>query len=104
MCSSIPCSVPGLYPGRTRHIHVKLQAPNRPVITTQLYFRGEARNERDFLFDARLLIASAAAGNGQAARFDFVVDLGDSVDAEVLDPILLVGRLRNDAALTSVGG
>jgi len=31
--------------------------------------------ERDFLFDPRLLIASAAAGNGQAARFDFVVDL-----------------------------
>src|SRR5215813_816268 len=22
--------VPGLYPGRTRHIHVKVQAPNRP--------------------------------------------------------------------------
>jgi len=36
---------------------------------------GEARNERDFLSDPRLLIASAAAGNGQAARFDFVVDL-----------------------------
>lgn len=27
--------VPGLYPGRTRHIHVKVQAPNRPVLTTQ---------------------------------------------------------------------
>ncbi|HTS53470.1 MAG TPA: intradiol ring-cleavage dioxygenase, partial [Burkholderiales bacterium] len=23
--------VPGLYPGRTRHIHVKVQAPGRPV-------------------------------------------------------------------------
>jgi protocatechuate 3,4-dioxygenase beta subunit len=28
--------VPGLYPGRTRHIHVKMQAPGRPVLTTQL--------------------------------------------------------------------
>ncbi|HMO54725.1 MAG TPA: hypothetical protein PJ994_09490, partial [Tepidiformaceae bacterium] len=30
--------VPGLYPGRTRHIHVKVQAPNERVLTTQLYF------------------------------------------------------------------
>ena len=28
--------VPGLYPGRTRHIHVKVQAPNGPILTTQL--------------------------------------------------------------------
>src|SRR5215813_4811291 len=33
--------VPGVYPGRTRHIHVKVQAPGRPPITTQLYFPGE---------------------------------------------------------------
>ncbi len=32
--------VPGLYPGRTRHIHVKAQAPGEPVLTTQLYFPG----------------------------------------------------------------
>ena len=28
--------IPGLYPGRTRHIHVKVQAPNGPILTTQL--------------------------------------------------------------------
>lgn len=28
--------VPGIYPGRTKHIHVKVQAPRRPVLTTQL--------------------------------------------------------------------
>jgi protocatechuate 3,4-dioxygenase beta subunit len=33
--------VPGLYPGRTRHFHVKVQAPGRPVLTTQLYFPDE---------------------------------------------------------------
>jgi protocatechuate 3,4-dioxygenase beta subunit len=27
--------VPGIYPGRTRHYHVKVQAPNKPVLTTQ---------------------------------------------------------------------
>src|SRR5439155_4296235 len=30
--------MPGLYPGRTLHIHVKVQAPNGPVLTTQLFF------------------------------------------------------------------
>src|SRR5512135_839580 len=54
--------VPGLYPGRTRHIHVKVQAPNRPILTTQLYFPAEARNSRDFLFDPRLLMATQDAG------------------------------------------
>lgn len=28
--------LPGLYPGRTRHFHVRYQAPNRPILTTQL--------------------------------------------------------------------
>ena len=32
--------VPGLYPGRTRHIHVRAQAPHARAITTQLYFPG----------------------------------------------------------------
>ncbi|MFE2954352.1 dioxygenase, partial [Embleya sp. NPDC059267] len=30
--------VPGLYPGRTRHLHMKVQAPNRGILTTQTYF------------------------------------------------------------------
>jgi protocatechuate 3,4-dioxygenase beta subunit len=30
--------LPALYPGRTRHYHFKVQAPEQPVLTTQLYF------------------------------------------------------------------
>ena len=63
--------VPGLYPGRTRHIHVKVQAPNRPVLTTQLYFPDEPHNAQDFLFQPELLVALANA----EARFDFVLKL-----------------------------
>jgi protocatechuate 3,4-dioxygenase beta subunit len=48
--------VPGLYPGRTRHLHVRLQAPSRPVLTTQLYFPGEAENKRDSIFNPKLVI------------------------------------------------
>ncbi len=65
--------VPGLYPGRTRHIHVKLGLAGRAVLTTQLYFPGEAANRRDFLFDRRLLLSAAGGEAGAPARFDFVL-------------------------------
>jgi protocatechuate 3,4-dioxygenase beta subunit len=66
--------VPGLYPGRTRHIHVKVQRPNGPVLTTQLYFPGVARNRTDSIFDADLLLKSwRKVGARRTARFDFVL-------------------------------
>jgi protocatechuate 3,4-dioxygenase beta subunit len=66
--------VPGLYPGRTRHIHVKVQRPHGPILTTQLYFPGEPRNRTDGIFDRSLLMAVRAAGNGRRARFRFVLE------------------------------
>lgn len=68
--------VPALYPGRTRHIHVKVQAPNRPVLTTQVYFPGEPRNQHDFLFRPELLMAIREEGAAKAGRFDFVLKTG----------------------------
>jgi protocatechuate 3,4-dioxygenase beta subunit len=68
--------VPGLYPGRTRHIHVKVQAPNQPVLTTQLYFPGEPGNSRDSIFNSALLVSMQDAGDGKAAEFNFVVEVG----------------------------
>ncbi len=67
--------VPGLYPGRTRHLHVKVQAPGRPVLTTQLYFPGEPRNNTDPIFDARLLMNVRTVGNAKEADFDFVLNV-----------------------------
>ncbi|MGI5242443.1 carbohydrate-binding protein [Dactylosporangium sp. CA-139066] len=67
--------VPGLYPGRTRHIHVKVQAPNRPVLTTQLYFPGEPRNSTDTLYDPALLMTVRNGNNGREASFDVVLDI-----------------------------
>ena len=68
--------VPGLYPGRTKHIHVKVQAPGRSILTTQLYFPGVARNRTDGIFSAELLVQSwRKVGARRAARFDFVLDL-----------------------------
>jgi protocatechuate 3,4-dioxygenase beta subunit len=67
--------LPGVYPGRTRHIHVKAQAPTRPALATQMYFPGEPINARDGLFDPALLVALADAADGATARFDFVLAL-----------------------------
>jgi protocatechuate 3,4-dioxygenase beta subunit len=69
--------VPGLYPGRTRHIHVKAQAPRGSVLTSQLYFPGESRNGSDGIFHPDLLLRGwRRVGSRRKARFDFVLALG----------------------------
>jgi len=67
--------VPGVYPGRTRHIHVKVQAPNRRVLTTQQYFPGEPGNARDGIFHPDLVMAVQDTADGKAATFNYVLDL-----------------------------
>lgn len=69
--------VPSLYGGRTRHIHVKVQAPGEPVLTTQLFFPGVAANRSDGIFTRETLVSGWRRVNGRrVARFDFVLDLG----------------------------
>jgi protocatechuate 3,4-dioxygenase beta subunit len=65
--------VPGAYVGRTRHIHVKVQPRGGRVLTTQLYFPGEAKNRSDGLFRKELLMRTAKNEGWLAGRFDFVV-------------------------------
>jgi protocatechuate 3,4-dioxygenase beta subunit len=65
--------VPGLYPGRTRHFHVRVQAPNQPVLTTQLYFPDEPGNRRDWIFRPELVMAVREGEGAKAAAFDFVL-------------------------------
>lgn len=72
---SIETILPGLYPGRTRHIHVKVQAPNRPVLTTQLYIPGEARNQSDGIFNQGLIVTMRDMPTGKVATFNFILDV-----------------------------
>ena len=65
--------VPALYTGRTRHYHVKVQAPGSRLLTTQLYFPNEPANLRDGLFQRELLMRVANAGD--AGRFDFILNI-----------------------------
>ena len=66
--------VPGIYTGRTRHIHVKVQAPDGPVLTTQLYFPGEPENDRDGIFSPELVLAGVRdVGDTRQGSFTFVL-------------------------------
>jgi protocatechuate 3,4-dioxygenase beta subunit len=67
--------VPGLYPGRTRHLHVKVQAPRGRVLTTQLYFPGETANRRDGIYRPELEMSVEENPEGSNARFDFVLEV-----------------------------
>jgi protocatechuate 3,4-dioxygenase beta subunit len=74
------------YPGRTPHIHVKLHKGGRELLTTQMYVRGHALNERDTILRsirdpaqrASVLVPFLPSNerSGQlAARFDIVLGL-----------------------------
>jgi protocatechuate 3,4-dioxygenase beta subunit len=68
--------VPGVYPGRTKHIHVKVQAPRKPVLTTQLFFPGVAGNRSDGIYTPECLLRGWRLANGRRhARFDFVLEI-----------------------------
>jgi protocatechuate 3,4-dioxygenase beta subunit len=62
--------VPGAYQNRTRHIHVKAQAPGGDVLTTQLYFPQEPLNDSDPIFSRELVMDVS----GRRASFDFVLE------------------------------
>jgi protocatechuate 3,4-dioxygenase beta subunit len=66
--------IPGLYTGRTKHIHVKVQRPGGDVLTTQLFFPGVSANSGDRLYESDLLLRRwRRAGARRTARFDFVL-------------------------------
>ena len=70
---SLETIVPGPYPGRTPHIHVKVNAPGKPTLTTELYFPGASYNNRDPYFDRRLLVRLSEVKKHFVAHFDFVL-------------------------------
>jgi protocatechuate 3,4-dioxygenase beta subunit len=62
---------PARYTGRTPHYHVKVQAANGPVLTTQLYFPGDPGNRRDPIYRRELEMTFSGSAD---ARFDFVLN------------------------------
>lgn len=43
---------PVAYPGRTPHIHFKIEAPGKPALITQMYVAGDPGNERDGILNS----------------------------------------------------
>ena len=67
--------MPGLYTGRTPHIHVKLQGEATRLLTTQVFFPdlGDA-NARDSIYREELLLRLDRTAAGMwRGRFDFVL-------------------------------
>jgi protocatechuate 3,4-dioxygenase beta subunit len=67
--------IPGLYPGRTRHYHVRMQAAHGPNLCTQLYFPEEARNASDSLFRPDLLLKIRGENSLHLGTFNFVLEV-----------------------------
>ena len=65
---------PGHYPGRTPHIHVKVQGEATRVLTTQVFFSDlEAANAGDWIFRDDLVMRLDRADDAWRGRFDFVL-------------------------------
>jgi protocatechuate 3,4-dioxygenase beta subunit len=68
--------IPGAYPGRTPHIHVKVSSADRAsTLTTQLFFPGLASNQGDSIFRDDLVIKLSNADR-TAGTYDLVLDTG----------------------------
>jgi protocatechuate 3,4-dioxygenase beta subunit len=76
--------IPGAYPGRTVHIHVKVQAAHGPILTSQLFFPDNTKayglniarlNARDSFINRDCVVALGTLGNNRyPGTFDFVVE------------------------------
>ena len=63
------------YMMRAAHVHVKVRAaPKSPILTSQLFFPGEAKNATDPLFEKLTVVDVKDTAGGQKATFDFVVE------------------------------
>ncbi len=77
---------PGLYPGRTRHIHYQVTLPGGERLITQLYVQGESLNNSDGILNgirdasqrSSVIVPFAQVAGSSigelAARFDIVLD------------------------------
>src|SRR5207302_3301015 len=65
--------IPGLYPGRTEHIHFKVTV-NGKTYTSQLFFPGVSQNEGDSIYSSRMLVTLNTATSPATGTFTFVVN------------------------------
>ena len=69
-------NIPAPYPGRPKHLHVKLQGEFSDILTTQLYFPGDPENEDDPFYDQsrEIEILEVLPNGDMIATFQFQLD------------------------------
>src|SRR5438105_5227964 len=66
--------IPGLYPGRTEHIHFKVTV-NGKTYASQLFFPGVSQNEGDSIYSSQMLVKLNTNTSPATATFTFVVNV-----------------------------
>jgi protocatechuate 3,4-dioxygenase beta subunit len=66
--------IPGLYPGRTEHIHFKVTV-NGQTYTSQLFFPGVSQNEGDSIYSSQMLVELNTGTSPVTGTFTFVVNV-----------------------------
>ena len=66
--------IPGLYPGRTEHIHFKVTV-NGKTYTSQLFFPGVSQNSSDSIYSAQMLIKLKTSTSPATGTYTFVVNV-----------------------------
>jgi protocatechuate 3,4-dioxygenase beta subunit len=66
--------IPGLYPGRTEHIHFKVTV-NGKTYTSQLFFPGVSQNSSDSIYSSRMLVTLNTTTSPVTGTYTFVVNV-----------------------------
>ena len=66
--------IPGLYPGRTEHIHFKVTM-NGQTYTSQLFFPGVSQNAGDSIYSSQMLVKLNTGTSPATGTFTFVVNV-----------------------------
>ena len=61
---------------RPAHIHVKASSGKSPILTTELYFKGDPWMNRDAGVRPSLIMSPRRESEGLVAKFDFVIKAG----------------------------
>ncbi len=101
--------LPGLYPGRTRHTHIKIDTPNSAVLTTQFYFPGEPLNQSDGLYNPALEIEMTQQPDGSyVGSYDFVLAVSGACTAPTVTvdpaPVTLNAGGNATVSISATGG
>ena len=67
--------VPGAHGRDAPQVHVKVQPPGKPGLTTRMYFPDQPQNKTDPQFKQELVMKVSGGSAGKTATFDLVLNL-----------------------------